>query len=503
MEARAHFYTTFRFFTERENSAELEGSTVSEILQSLARKYPEAQKGLFDDNERLRDFFNIYVNGEDIRTLQGEDTAVSDGDEIILLPVIAGGAQTEKELAAENSAQAEKSAPLVPAERVKAAKLDDKDITRYGKHLLLREIGVKGQKRIRAARVLVVGGGALGSQVVLSLALAGVGTIALADPTAVTLENLQSQILYTSRDIDRPKTAAARDALKKLNPGVQFVPIAEPLDADTIADVVAEYDLVVDASDSFPMRYMLNDACVLAKKPCVFGALYQAEGYVTVYGWGSDAPCYRCQFPSPPPVGLTPTCSENGVISSLPATIGGIVAGEALKLIIGGGSHLAGRMLLADTWNMGFRTVGVRRRDSCPVCGPHPSIFKVESFDYQDFCGLKRDEGEEEVVGIEAKDLANRIASGEKITLIDVREPHERTIMKFPNAVAIPIGQLARRQKELDPGVDTVFICREGKRSILAINTLREAGYEGPMYNLKGGIEAARDVIFASDGAWL
>ena len=485
MEARAYFYTTFRFFTDQQAEAVLHGSKVSELLQDLVSKYPETQKGLFDENGKLRNYLNIYLNDTDISELDGLETAVSQDDELVILPVIAGGSDTG----------------LIPSERVKEAKLDDKDITRYGKHLLLRQVGVKGQKRIRAAKVLVVGAGALGSPVVLYLAAAGVGTLAVADSSSVSFENLQSQILFGSRDIDRPKTASARDVVKKLNPGVVFVPLAEKLSAENIADLVADYDLVIDASDSYPIRYMLNDACVLAKKPCVFGAVYQTEGSVALYG-GAGA-CFRCQFPSPPPAGLTPTCSENGIFSPLPGVVGSLMASEALKLIIGGGVHLENKMLLVDIWNTAFRTIKIKKNNSCPVCGEHPSIFKVEQFDYEDFCGLKQPDHEDEVTGIEAKDLANRIASGEKLTLIDVREPHERTIIKFPNAVAIPIGQLARRQKELDPTVDTIFICREGKRSILAINTLKEAGYTGPMFNLKGGIEAARDVIFAQDGAWL
>jgi adenylyltransferase/sulfurtransferase len=211
----------------------------------------------------------------------------------------------------------------------------------------------------------------------------------------------------------------------------------------------------------------------------------------------------RCQFPSPPPAGLVPSCAEGGVIAALPGIIGSTMANEVLKLLIGGGETLVGKMLVCDVWNNTTRQIHVEKDAHCPICGENPSIVEIEDFDYEDFCGLRQDEDELPVEGIEPEELAERIDRGDPLTIVDVREPHERAIVRFPNAIVIPIGQLARRQKELDPDIDTIFICREGKRSILAINTLREAGYQGPMYNLKGGMEAAKNIILSNEGAWL
>lgn len=487
MAVRVFVSATLRSFTDKKAVLDLEGDTAGQVLQNLMDEYPDTRKGLFDDMRNLRDFVNVYLNDKNINDLEGLETKVGKTDELLLLPVIAGGAAQDS---------------VVPEERRKEAKLDDKEIDRYGKHLLLREIGVKGQKRIKAARVLVIGAGGLGSPVILYLAAAGVGTIGVADFDSVAITNLQSQIIHGTRDIDRPKVASAKDSIKKSNPLVNLLPINEKVTADNVESLIEDYDVVVDATDNYPARYLINDACVLHKKPLVFAAMYQYEGLVSVYGL-EQGPCLRCQFPAPPPAGLTPTCAEGGVISTLPGIIGSIQANEVLKLIIGGGEHLIGEMLVYDTWNNQTRKIQVEKNKKCPICGEHPSIYQVEDFDYEDFCGLKPTEEEEEIEGIEPEDLANRIERGDALTIIDVREPHERTISKFPNAIVIPIGQLARRQKELDPSIDTIFICREGKRSILAINTLKEAGYTGPMYNLKGGMEAARHVMFAQDGAWL
>jgi adenylyltransferase/sulfurtransferase len=271
---------------------------------------------------------------------------------------------------------------------------------------------------------------------------------------------------------------------------------------ENVSDIVQEYDVVVDATDNYESRYLLNDACVLAGKPLVFGAMYQFEGYVTVYDAAVGA-CLRCQFPAPPPAGIVPTCAQGGVISPLPGIIGSYMANETLKLLIGGADVLIGEMLVVDSWNNATRKVRVEKNAQCPVCGKRPEIVHVEDFDYEEFCGLKQESCEIPVEGIEAEVLAERIDRGEEITIVDVREPHERAIVRFPNAIVIPIGQLVRRRKELNPDIDTVFICREGKRSILAIKTLREAGYEGAMYNLKGGMEAAKNLIFSNEGGWL
>lgn len=478
---------TLRSFVNRNAKLELKGETVGDILKSLADEYPESGKALFDQEKNLRPFVNVYVNNKNINTLLGLQTKVNDSDEILLLPVIAGGASAES---------------LISDERRKEVTLDDKEIDRYGKHLLLREIGVKGQKKIKAAKVLIVGVGGLGSPIALYLGAAGVGTIGIADFDEVAIGNLQNQVTHGTRDINRPKAASARDSVRLINPFVKVETYNVRLEAENIESIIEGYDVVVDATDNYAARYLINDACVLSGKPVVFGAMYQFEGYVTVYD-ALKGPCFRCQFPAPPPAGLIPTCAEGGVISTLPGIIGSYQANQVLKLIIGGADSLIGEMMVFDIWNNETKKIRVGKNEKCPVCGKNPTIFRVENFDYEDFCGLRQTDDEIPVEGIEPDELAARIERGDELTIIDVREPHERAIIRFPNAVVIPIGQLARRQKELNPDIDTIFICREGKRSILAINTLREAGYKGPMYNLKGGVEAARDIIFSNEGAWL
>lgn len=433
----------------------------------------------------IRPFVAVYLNDQNVTGQQ--EAPVQEGDVVRLLPAIAGGAPT---------------ASVISDERRKEISLDDKEIERYNKHLMLREISVKGQKRIRAAKVVVIGLGALGSPVVQYLAAAGVGTLGIIDFDEVSLGNLQSQVIHGTRDVNRPKTASARDTIRAINPKVRVVVENVKVEADNIEELIEDYDVVVDCTDNYKSRYLISDACVLLKKPLVFGAIYQYEGQVSVFD-ASEGPCYRCQFPSPPPAGLVPTCAEGGTISPLAGIVGSYQANEVLKLIIGGGEILIGKMLVIDTWNLNTSVLKIEKNDASPICGKHPSIFEVEDFDYEDFCGLKEEEAEVPVEGIEADDLADRIERGDAMTIVDVREPHERAILRFPNAIVIPIGQLARRMKELDPDVDTIFVCREGKRSILAINTLREAGYKGPMYNLKGGIEAAKNIIFSNEGAWL
>lgn len=396
----------------------------------------------------------------------------------MLIPAIAGGAPTDSVL----------------GDR-KGEKLTNDEIQRYSRHLLLKEVGVKGQKKLKAAKVLIVGVGGLGAPLAQYLAAAGVGTIGLIDFDEVEESNLQRQVIHGTRDIGRPKVASAKDSIKQINPLVKVETYNYLLTSENALDIISEYDVVADASDNYQTRYLVNDACVLLGKPDVFGAMYQFEGQATVY-YGKENPCYRCMYPAPPLPGLVPSCATGGVVGVLPGIIGTIQANEIIKLIVGGGEPLIGRLVTFDSWHMKWRELKICKDPDCPVCGKNLSITELEEYDYEDFCGIKQQEEENEAVeGIEAKELKRRLDEDEKITLIDVREPHERAIVKFLDAKAIPIGQLARRQNELDPNVDTVFICKEGKCSILAVNTLREAGYTGRMFNLKDGTNAwARDV---------
>ncbi len=478
---------TLRSFFERASELELQGNTVEEALKELTEKYPEAKRGLYDAGGNLRGFIRIFTDDEDVTDASSWRDSLDGVSQLLLLPMVAGGAPEDS---------------IISEERRKEVTLDDKEIERFNKHLLLREISVKGQKRIRAARVAVIGAGALGSPVIQYLAAAGVGFIRIIDRDEVTPGNLQSQVIHGFRDVKRPKAASARDTVRNIDRKTEVEAENTEVTPDNVLSLIDGCDLVMDCSDNYKTRYLINDACVLSGIPCVFGSIYQYEGQVSIFGL-EGGPCLRCLYPEPPEPGLVPTCAEGGTISPLSGIIGSIQANEALKLIIGIGEHLSGRLFTMDTLNLRSGVVKIRKDHNCPLCGDRPRITEVEEFDYEEFCGLAETETEDPVESLTPEELSSRITNGEPVTIVDVREPHERAIHRFPNAVVIPIGQLARRQKELDPTHDTIFICREGKRSILAINTLREAGYTGPMYNLIGGIEATRHIIFSNEGAWL
>ncbi|MCR4586500.1 MAG: molybdopterin-synthase adenylyltransferase MoeB [Lachnospiraceae bacterium] len=479
---------TLRSFFEKNARLDTAAVTIKGLLEWLRDEYPDSGKILFDENGSLRSFVRIYAGEEDMTSQDKWDVELPGNAEVLLLPAIAGGAP-------ENDS-------IIPDERRKAVSFDDKEIERFGRHLMLKDIGVKGQKRIKAARVAIAGAGALGSAVIQYLAAAGVGTIKVIDFDDVSLENLQSQVIHTTRDLNRPKVASAKDIVRNINRNIVFEAENTKLEAENIVDIIDGYDLVVDCTDNYKARYLINDAAVLCGIPVVFGAIYQYEGQVSIFNY-NNGPCFRCVFPAPPPQGLVPTCAEGGAISPLPGIIGSIQANEALKLIIGIGEHLAGKLLTVDSLYLRFKLLDVKKDKACPLCGANPQIRGVQDFDYDDFCGLKQQEEEIPVEGFTPEELAERIEKGDPMTIVDVREPHERAIQRFPNAIVIPIGQLARRQNELDPEQDTIFICKQGMRSILAINTLREAGYKGPMYNLKGGIDAMKDIMFSHEGAWL
>ena len=484
---KIYISATLRGFFGRHEKIDIEGNSIRSLLKGLTDEYPDAKEALYEDDGKLRSFIQIYVGEENVTSEDRWDDVLDGDSEVLLLPAIAGGAPVES---------------IISDERRKEVSFDDAEIDRFNKHLMLREIGVKGQKRIKAAKVVIIGAGALGSPVIQYLAAAGVGEIKVVDFDEVSLGNLQSQVIHGKRDVNRPKVASAKDTIKGINPKLNIVTENVKVEADNVTEIIEGYDVVVDCTDNYKARYVINDACAFSGIPLVFGAIYQYEGQVGIFNL-NHGPCFRCQFPAPPPTGLVPTCAEGGAISPLPGIIGSIQANEVLKLIIGIGEHLDGKLLTVDSLYLHSRILNVHKNDRCPICGKNPSIFEVQDYDYDDFCGLKEEEEEIPIEGIEPDELAERIERGDKMTIVDIREPHERAIHRFPDVVVIPIGQLARRQKELDPDIDTIFICKEGKRSILAIRTLREAGYKGPMYNLKGGIDAAKDIIFSNEGAWL
>jgi adenylyltransferase/sulfurtransferase len=379
---------------------------------------------------------------------------------------------------------------VIPDDRTR--ELSNDEIARYSRHLLLPEVGMDGQKRLAASRVLIVGTGGLGAPLALYLAAAGAGTIGVVDFDFVEASNLQRQIIHSTKDIDRPKTASAKDRIKGINPGVEVVVHNTRLTSENALDILSGYDVVADGTDNYQTRYLVNDACVLLGLPNVYGSIYQFEGQASVF-YAREGPCYRCLYPSPPPPGLVPSCAEGGVLGVLPGIVGTIQACEVIKLIVGGAGGLIGRLLLFDAWNMKFRELKIERDTNCPICGASPTIREL--IDYEQFCGIGLPSDEEPIETITAIELKERIDRGDRLQLIDIREPHERAIVKFPGAKYIPLGQMARRAEEFDPSADAVFLCKIGQRSVYAIRALRDVGYEGRLINLKDGVNAwARDV---------
>jgi len=455
-----------RAFTERNAEVEVNGGTASEAVNALANAYPALKTHLFTEDGQLRDFINLFVGGVNINSLQGLNTPVTDNSEVMIVPAIAGGSDETE--------------------------LTNEEIARYSRHLLLPEIGVEGQKKLKAAKVLIVGTGGLGAPLALYLAAAGVGTIGLVDFDVVDESNLQRQIIHSTRDVGRPKTASAKDRIKGINPLINVVTHNAMLTSQNALELFADYDIIADGTDNFQTRYLVNDACVFLGKLNVYGSVFQFDGQASVFG-AKEGPCYRCLYPSPPPPGLVPSCAEGGVMGVLPGIIGTIQAAETIKLIVGGAKPLIGRLLLFDAWRMAFRELKLEKNLDCPVCGKNPSIHEL--IDYEQFCGLKKNAESKPIDTITALDLKKRLDNGDKIQFIDIREPHERAIVKFPNAIVIPLGQLERRMEELDPSVDAVFLCKIGQRSILGIRTLQDAGYKGKLLNLQDGLNAwARDV---------
>jgi len=353
---------------------------------------------------------------------------------------------------------------------------------RYSRHLLLPPVGPEGQRKLKAARVLLVGGGGLGSPAALYLAAAGIGTIGLVEFDAVSESNLQRQVLYGTADVGRPKLEAARERIADLNPLVQLEAHAARLSAQNALDIVRAYDVVLDGTDNFPTRYLVNDACVLTRRPYVYGSVFRFEGQASVFG-APDGPCYRCLFPEPPPPGAVPDCEEGGVLGVLPGLIGVIQATEVLKLVLGAGEALIGRLLLVDALRMQFRTLRLERDPECPACGTRTLQTLI---DYEAFCGIRG--GEDAVPEIAPHELAARFAAGERPLLLDVREPREWEMARIEGARLVPLGTLAGAIPSLDREAEIVVMCKSGVRSANAARQLRDAGFRRVL-NLAGGIK--------------
>ncbi|MBW3582225.1 MAG: molybdopterin-synthase adenylyltransferase MoeB [Euryarchaeota archaeon] len=366
--------------------------------------------------------------------------------------------------------------------------LSQDELFRYSRHLILPEVGVRGQDKLKKGSVLIVGAGGLGSPAALYLAAAGVGRIGLVDFDTVDSTNLQRQVLYGEKDVGRKKLVAAKERLEDLNPNVTVETHDTALTSQNALDLVAQYDVVADGTDNFQTRYLVNDACVLAGKPNAYGSIYRFEGQASVFG-APNGPCYRCLYATPPPPGLVPSCAEGGVLGVLPGIIGSIQATETIKLLLGGGDTLAGRLLLFDAWSMDFTTVQVQRDPNCPVCGDAPTI--KELIDYDEFCGVGSDKPAPipDTHVIDVKTLSTKLQNGDGVVVVDVREPGETEIAAIDGAINIPLQEIRGRLAEIPRAKEIVLHCKGGFRSAQAWHRLREAGYED-VKNLLGGILA-------------
>jgi len=468
--------TPLRPYAGNQESVVVEAGTVGELLEQLASRHEELRKHLFTPEGKLRSFVNVYVNDEDIRHLEREKTAVRPEDTISIVPSIAGGA------------------PIAAGTDAPPEALSQEEILRYSRHLLIPEVGAEGQLKLKRAKVLLVGAGGLGSPVGLYLAAAGVGRIGIVDFDVVDASNLQRQVIHGTSDLGRKKLDSAEETLRDINPHVQVDRFETALTSENALQILRDYDLVVDGTDNFPTRYLVNDACVLLGKPNVYGSIFRFEGQATVFAY-PGGPCYRCLYPEPPPPGLVPSCAEGGVLGVLPGLVGLIQATETVKLILGVGQPLVGRLLLYDALGMRFRELKIRRDAECPVCGERPTIREL--IDYHQFCGVPRaGSAAEEPAGpdIDVLQLKAKLDRGDRFLLLDVREPHEHQLCRLPGAVLIPMREVSKRLEELDRNQEIVVYCRSGARSAKIAQLLRASGFP-VVRNLTGGILAWSDKV--------
>jgi len=453
--------TPLRAYVGDQESLEIEGSSVQEVLQTLTAEYVSVQKHLYSEDGRLRSFVNIYVNDEDIRYLNREATTVSDGDTVSIVPSIAGGS----------------IASAVPAETT----LSNDEIHRYSRHLIIPEVGMEGQKKLKEASVLCIGAGGLGAPVTMYLAAAGVGRLGIVDFDIVDFSNLQRQVIHSTDRVGQRKIDSARATLTGINPNVLIETYETALTSANALGLFEGYDLVVDGTENFPTRYLVNDACVLSGKPNVYASIFRFEGQASVFATG-NGPCYRCLYPEPPPPGLVPSCAEGGVLGILPGLVGLIQATEVIKMILEIGKPLIGRLLLTDALGMNFRELKLRKDPSCPVCGENPSIHEL--IDYHQFCGIA---SEEDIPQINSSELKALMDDGADLCLLDVRTPQEYEICRIHGARLIPLNRLMEEIHTLDSAQEIVVHCKSGVRSLTAIRQLRQAGFR-KLKNLQGGI---------------
>lgn len=463
MSIRVNIPAPLRSYVDGRETVELEARTVKEAIQRLVEDYGGLKAHLLSEQGELRSFVNLYVNQRDIRALEREATELQDGDEIWIVPSVAGGTSGVDT----------------------APELTHQEILRYSRHLILPEVGPEGQRRLKGSRVLLVGAGGLGSPAALYLAAAGVGTIGLVDFDSVDATNLQRQILHGTRYLGRSKLESAEDRLKDLNPHVYVERFPVRLTSENALEILRDFEVILDGSDNFPTRYLVNDACVLLGKPNSYGAIFRFEGQASVF-YAQAGPCYRCLYPEPPPPGLVPSCAEGGVLGVLPGIVGSIQALEAIKLLLGKGETLVGRLLLFDALKLRFRELELRKDPACPICGERRTIHEL--IDYEAFCGVGQETAEQDKE-ITPAELAEMLASGKPPILLDVREPFEWEICHLPGARLVPLRELPGRLNELDGHREIVTYCHHGQRSMRALEILRAAGFSR-VRSLKGGIDA-------------
>mgnify|MGYP001168743826 CR=1 FL=1 len=456
--------TPLRRFADGKSEVNLSAANPLQAIEVLANDHPALRVQLFGNDGNLRKFVHIFVNNESLQGLSKENPGktLADGDIVVLVPAIAGGAPDSKN------------------------PLSRDEVFRYSRHLLMPEIGIDGQKRLKSAKVLCVGAGGLGAPALLYLAAAGIGKIGIVEYDKVDLSNLHRQGIFTNADIGRSKVEIARQRLLDLNPELDVVAHYARISNVNAMELIAEYDIVLDCTDNFPTRYLINDACVLLKKPYIYGSIFRFEGQVSVLGT-SSGPCYRCLFPEPPPPDLVPSCAEGGVLGVLPGVIGTLQATEAIKYLLSIGSPLIGRVLLFDALQMRTQEVTLAKDPTCAICSDAPSLTDLA--DYRKFCGLEDpDLDSTGLPFISAEDVKRELNEKASFEILDVREPHEFEIAKIPNSRLFPLSQLTNRIHEIDSAARYIITCHKGKRSREAYKQLRQAGL-CHLQILEGGVD--------------
>jgi len=456
--------TPLRKFTNQAASLKVEAATVQEVIADLADDFPDLRKHLLDEQGQIRTFLNIFVGEDDIRDLDNGNTPVAKDTVVSIVPAIAGGSP--------------------------GPEFSKEELARYDRHIIIPEFGLEAQKKLKAAKVLVVGSGGLGSPLLLYLAAAGVGTIGIVDFDTVDDSNLQRQVLFGQSDVGTPKAEAAKRRLESLNPYIEIRLHQTRLSSENALDIIREYDVVADGTDNFPTRYLVNDACVLLGKTNVYASIFQFEGQVAVFNYrnaaGELGPNYRDLYPTPPPPGLVPSCAEGGVLGVLPGIIGSMQALEVIKVVTGVGEPLSGRLFSFDAASFSTRTFHIKRRANNPLNGENPAITKL--IDYEEFCGLKTP-AERPVREITVQELLYWEETGEPFQFVDVREPHEYEAASI-GAELIPLGTVAADARRFSREIPVVVYCRSGMRSAKAIRELEDRFGFDNLYNLKGGILA-------------